>query len=86
MSEGVLRVTGNQNIIEVLKLGVQQKRFRADIDVDEVATILGEMQVMGYSLFRDKASPDRDERVARRTRAAFDLILNGLMVQRPAAP
>ena len=80
-----LRSCGNQNIIEVLKLGVQQKRFRADIDVEEIATILGEMQVMGFQLFREKDTPARDERIARRLKAAFDLILHGLLVApRPA--
>ena len=74
-----LRACGNQNIIEVLKLGIQQKRFRADLDVDETASILGEMQVMGYALFREKPSPERDARVLRRTKAGFDLILHGLL-------
>lgn len=75
-----LRALGNSNIVEVLKLGIAQKRFKPDLDVDTVATILGDLQLSGYALFKDK-SPDRDERLQRRIAAGFDMVFNGILAK-----
>lgn len=76
-----LRRLGNQNILEVLKLGQAQKRFRGEIDVEAVAELLGDLQLTGYAMFRE-STDDRAERIQRRFRAGLDLILNGLLVER----
>lgn len=73
-----LRSLGNSNIIEVLNLGIQQKRFKPDLDVEALAGILGDLQLIGYAQFKDK-SPDRAERLQRRIRAGFDMVMNGIL-------
>lgn len=72
---------GVENAIEILELGQKQKIFRDDLDVEEVAQILLDMQI-SYFILHDRG-PNRGERQARRMKAGFDLLLNGLRT--PAA-
>jgi AcrR family transcriptional regulator len=66
-----------RNTIDVLNLGIKQGRFRADLDVDETATLLLDLQVSTL-LFHNRPTPDRDERLLRRFTAAMSLIDEGL--------
>lgn len=72
-----LRKLGQANVAEILKLGIRQGIFRADLDVDSVARVLQDLQLATY-LLRDQG-PDEPEQY--RT-AAFDLVLNGLRTKR----
>ena len=76
-----LRRIGIQPIVEVLEIGVDQGRFRADLDVDEVARILLDLHTATLMFVVGR---DRDPlRLARRSKAAFDLVLRGLTVSPP---
>lgn len=68
---------GRRNTIEVLQLGVTQGRFRSDLDCEETATLLMDMQI-ATMLFHNRETPDRDERLLRRLSAAIALIERGL--------
>lgn len=72
-----LRALGQQNVVEILKLGVHQKRFRKDLDVEETAMILQDMTLAGYLLQTRAGTTARDAR-ERRLKAGLDLVLNGL--------
>jgi AcrR family transcriptional regulator len=74
-----LRALGAANVVEVLRLGVKQKRFRSGLDLEAVASLLQDLQIASY-LFIDAAS----EGTERRRQAALDLVLNGL--REPASP
>lgn len=82
---GELRALGNTNIVELLRLGVAQKRFKADLDVETVAEILGDLQLSGYAMFRI-ARENREELLARRVTAGLDLVLNGLLAKPRSTP
>lgn len=72
-----LRALGHAHIVEVLRLGIRQGRFRPDLDVDEVASILQDLQLVAFAM-RSRLGADGAERVRRRLAAGFDLIMNGL--------
>jgi AcrR family transcriptional regulator len=74
-----LRDLGIANLVEVLRLGIRQKIFRADLDLEEVAHLLQDMQIATF-VYHDRPRPDRLARLERRARAGFDLVLNGLRV------
>jgi len=78
-----LRKLGRAHTREVLELGVSQGRFRPDLDVDEVATLLQDLVIATY-VFHNRPVPDRAERLTRRLQAAMSLIRTGLLVQAPA--
>jgi AcrR family transcriptional regulator len=71
-----LRVIGQGNIVEVLRLGIKQKVFREDLDVETVASLLQDLEVATY-LFHTRAK-DAHEQLARRGAVGLDLVLNGL--------
>jgi AcrR family transcriptional regulator len=71
-----LRALGRQNAVEIVKLGIRQGRFRADLDVDQVAELLQDLQLSTY-IFHNRGD-DKVERLARRLRAGLDLVLNGM--------
>jgi AcrR family transcriptional regulator len=73
-----LRVLGNTNVVEVLRLGIRQGRFRPEIDVETVASLLGDLQLTGYVLYGRKRSLS-DEVLVRRMQAGLDLVLHGLL-------
>jgi AcrR family transcriptional regulator len=71
-----LRNIGRANAEELLRIGVRQGVFRADIDVEEVASILQDLQLSAYVLF--SRSNGDEARLERRADAIVDLVLNGL--------
>ena len=71
-------VLGRDNVVRILRLGIKQGRFRDSIDVDEVATLMVDLQ-LAFFVLHDRG-PDREQKLARRGSAAFDLVLNGLLV------
>jgi AcrR family transcriptional regulator len=71
-----LRELGRAFVVEILRLGVRQGRFRAGLDVEEVALLLQDLQLATYVFhYRGDA---RDPKLVRRAKAGFDLVLNGL--------
>jgi AcrR family transcriptional regulator len=74
-----LRALGRQNVVEILELGIRQGRFRKDLDVDEVATLLQDLNASTY-VFHDHCGSDavRSAALAKRAAAGLDLVLNGL--------
>jgi AcrR family transcriptional regulator len=77
-----LRSMCSANVAEILRLGIKQGRFRADIDVEAVAQLLMDLQIDSL-LFHNADTPDRTERLERRAQAAFDLMLQGLLPRGP---
>lgn len=77
---GELRRVGNAHLVEVLRLGMKQGRFRTELDVEEVATLLNDLQLSGYVL-GGGACKATDPHTVRRMAAALDLVLNGLRPQ-----
>lgn len=73
-----LRRIGSANVAEVLRLGIEQKIFRRDLDVDTVASLLLDLQISAY-LFHSHGSPhERDERLKKRRQVAIELVLHGV--------
>lgn len=73
-----LRAIGNANIVEVLRLGVKQGRFREALDLEATAALLQDLQLAGlvfYAFGESKAAVPLERRVA----AGFDLVLMGLL-------
>lgn len=68
---------GREPVAEVLRLGVRQGRFRKELDVDEVASILLDLHVATLMFHGEGPSPET--RLAPRAAASFDLILRGLL-------
>ncbi|MBS2029072.1 MAG: TetR/AcrR family transcriptional regulator [Deltaproteobacteria bacterium] len=71
-----LRELGGANVREILRIGIKQKVFRDDIDIDEVASILQDVQLSTFIFHGHHA--DRAERFAKRGKSGVDLVLNGL--------
>jgi AcrR family transcriptional regulator len=71
-----LRTLGRVNVIEILRLGVRQGIFRPEIDVEEVAEILEDVAI-ATQVFHQHV-PNRGEKLTRRMKTAFDLLMNGL--------
>lgn len=69
---------GRRNTVEVLQLGISQGRFRQDLDAEETATLLMDLQI-STMLFHNRETPDRVERLGRRLSAAIALIERGLI-------
>jgi AcrR family transcriptional regulator len=75
-----LRALGRANSIEILRIGIKQGLFRADLDVDVVAALLQDFHLASYVL---RAHQRPGPSIAERARAGLDLILNGLRVRPP---
>lgn len=71
-----LRALGRTNIIEILRLGVRQTLFRAELDVEGVAEILEDVAIATH-VFHARGD-DKQERLQKRMRVAFDLLMNGV--------
>jgi AcrR family transcriptional regulator len=71
-----LRALGRMNVIEILRLGVRQGVFRSDVDVDEVAEIIEDVSIATH-VFHHQV-PNREEKLKKRMKSAFDLLMNGL--------
>jgi len=71
-----LRSLGRTNVVEVLRIGVRQKLFRADLQVEHVAAILQDMHLAALIL---RPESESDAVLHERAGAAFDLILRGVL-------
>jgi TetR/AcrR family fatty acid metabolism transcriptional regulator len=71
-----LRHIGLQHVVAVLKLGIRQGVFAADLDVEATARVLQEMQVAGAVLRHRSQLTLRQ--VRRQQDAAMRLVLRGL--------
>lgn len=78
-----LRALSHANVVEILELGVRQGCFRDDLDCEETARILQDLQLGGYVVSKRSGTIDPKLR-ARRMKAALDLVLNGLRARKPA--
>ena len=78
-----LRALCSRNTVEVLQLGIRQGRFQPGLDVESVADLLLDLQISTL-LYYNRKRPDFGERLARRSKAAFGLILDGIRLT-PAA-
>jgi AcrR family transcriptional regulator len=74
-----LRAIGRLPTIEVLELGVRQGVFRDDLEVEQVARIVQDMQIAGL-LLQARFGRSADER-HRLGLIWLDLVLNGLMTR-----
>lgn len=73
-----LAAVGRTNVAEVLRIGIRQGRFRADLDIDTVAGLLQD-----FHLAAQGATSQASGELERRARVGLDLVLKGL-VARPA--
>lgn len=74
-----LQQLGLNNIVEILQIGVRQGRFRAELDIPTVATIIQDVMIAAHLLHGAGA---RDpERFLTRVRVGLDLLLNGIRVR-----
>ncbi|MBS2024097.1 MAG: TetR/AcrR family transcriptional regulator [Deltaproteobacteria bacterium] len=73
---GELRKLGCQPVMEILRIGISQGRFRADLDVEALAPVLQDMQLSGYLYLANKPNPDD---VLRRQAAGLELVLRGIL-------
>jgi AcrR family transcriptional regulator len=72
-----LRNLGHANIVELIRLGIKQGRFREDLDVPHVAELLQDLH-LGTYLFRTHQLQAQPAEALRRLKAGLDLVLNGL--------
>jgi AcrR family transcriptional regulator len=70
-----LRALGRANLVEILRLGIKQGIFKADLDVEVVASLLQDFHLASYVL-RNPKGPTTSLTV--RAAAGLDLVLNGL--------
>jgi hypothetical protein len=77
-----LRELGRANLTEILRLGVRQGVFRDDLDIDETAVVLQDMQHATYVLQARRGDLDRAALI-RRLKIALRVVLDGLRA-RPA--
>ncbi len=70
-----LRAIGRTHVVEVLRIGIRQKAFRPDLEVDIVAGLLQDFQLAAS---RGPRTVDRADEVADRVRVGLDLVLHGL--------
>jgi AcrR family transcriptional regulator len=73
-----LRAASLTTILEILRIGMRQARFRADLDVEEAAGVL--LDLLTTSIMYHSRGPDPETRLARHAAAVFDLVLHGLLV------
>lgn len=71
-----LKDAGRAHVREILRLGIRQGEFREDLDVEQVARLLQDMQALGLVLgYREKRSVE--DQVAMGI-VCLDMLLNGL--------
>ena len=79
-----LRALGRQNSLEIIRLGIRQGLFRADLDVEEVANLLEDVAIATHVFYFRGA--DQEGRVLKRMRTAFDLLMNGIRADAHVRP
>ena len=74
-----LRDMTKSAIAEILRVGVRQGVFRADLDIDETAALLRDMQAAGYIFYVVRGQDEGQDGVyLQRTLAGLRLVLDGL--------
>lgn len=74
-----LRDMTQSAIAEILRIGVRQGIFRADLDVDETAALLRDMQAAGYIFYVVHGEEAAEEDLyLNRTLAGLQLVIEGL--------
>jgi len=71
-----LRKLGQRHVVELLELGIRQKVFAAEIDVEATARVLQDMQISGALLSHRTRQPASE--VRRQQLAAVRLVMRGL--------
>jgi AcrR family transcriptional regulator len=71
-----LRALGRTNCAEIIRLGVRQGVFRADLDVEELSMLLEDMAI-ATQVFHNRGA-NKAERLRKRLVTAFDLLMNGI--------
>ncbi|MFO0724807.1 MAG: TetR/AcrR family transcriptional regulator [Myxococcota bacterium] len=77
---------GRENVVEILKLGQRQGIFREELDVEQVAIMLIDLQTAYLILHDHDRGPSRPDRLAKRRAVGMDLVLNGLRKPKPHHP
>jgi AcrR family transcriptional regulator len=72
-----LRALGHANLVEILKLGIRQRRFRDDLNLETTAHVLQDMLHAGYIFHRRSKGLD-DEQLYARLETGLELVLSGL--------
>jgi AcrR family transcriptional regulator len=78
-----LRAVGRTNLLEIVRLGVRQGIFRADLEVDEVAEIIEDVAIATH-VFHSRGE-NKQERLRRRVRVAIDLLMHGIRTPEASA-
>jgi AcrR family transcriptional regulator len=78
-----LRAASQSTLLELLRLGVRQGRFRGGLDVEAVASVL--LDLIATTLMYHTRGPAPEARLQRHAAALFDLVLNGLAAPAAAA-
>ncbi|MCU1281946.1 MAG: TetR/AcrR family transcriptional regulator [bacterium] len=71
-----LRALGRTNCAEIIRLGMRQGVFRADLDVEELSMLLEDMAI-ATQVFHNRGA-NKAERLRKRLVTAFDLLMNGI--------
>ncbi len=79
-----LRAVGRTNCAEIIRLGIRQGLFRADLDVDELSMLLEDMAI-ATQVFHNRGQ-HKAERLRKRLVAAFDLLMNGIRAAEATKP
>ncbi len=72
-----LRELGKGVSAEILRIGIRQGAFREDVDVEETASILQDLQLSTY-VVQSRLGPGNLHKLEPRMKAGLDLVLNGL--------
>ncbi len=87
-----LRALGRTNLVEVLRLGIKQKVFRENLDVETVAGLLQDFHMSAWDAQRRHATREKKGQAAarddliHRARVGLDLVLHGLRDPHHAMP
>jgi AcrR family transcriptional regulator len=74
-----LRSEGLSIVLDILRIGVRQGRFREDLDLDAVAGVFLDMMTASIMFQRQGAkTPETEARLLRHASAGLDLVLHGL--------
>lgn len=71
-----LRSHGLSTVSEILRLGVRQRRFRKDLDLEDVAQVF--LDLMTAAVMFHSRGPEPKKRLRRHAAAVLDIFLNGL--------
>lgn len=78
-----LRTMGRATVADVLRLGIRHGEFRADLDVEETAALLQDLQHASYTRYGHEWAKDVSK-AERRIAAMLTLVLDGIRVRNEA--